>query len=185
MPDIANEQVNRHIERLARTYGDLIVRLAYTRLGSTHAAQDICQDVFVALVRLLQRNPGAFEGVEHEKAWVIRATINACINEQQAARNRKVLPLQAPAGNEPAPEPADASAPDPAEAALAADTHARVLAAAAQLPPAQHTAIYLHCCEGYSATEIAEFTGEKPATVRQHLHRARTKLRDLLEEEDL
>ena len=33
-------------ERLVQTYSDLILRLAYTYLKSTHDAEDICQNIF-------------------------------------------------------------------------------------------------------------------------------------------
>ena len=39
-------------ERLVHAYSDLILRLSYTYLKSTHDAQDICQTVFL---KLLQR----------------------------------------------------------------------------------------------------------------------------------
>ena len=61
-------------EYLANTYADLILRLSYTYLKNTHDAQDICQTVFV---RLLTR-PIQFDSPAHEKAYIIRMTINAC-----------------------------------------------------------------------------------------------------------
>ena len=60
--------------RAVDLYSDLILRLSYTYLKSTHDAEDICQTI---LMKLLMR-PGGFENVEHEKAWVVRATANAC-----------------------------------------------------------------------------------------------------------
>ena len=41
-------------ERLAETYADLILRLAYTYLNHTQDAQDICQTVFL---KLLEKAP--------------------------------------------------------------------------------------------------------------------------------
>ena len=37
-------------ERLVQTYSDLILRLAYTYLKSTHDAEDICQNIFLKLL---------------------------------------------------------------------------------------------------------------------------------------
>ena len=64
-------------ERLVNTYSDLILRLSYTYLRSTQDGEDICQTV---LLKLLAEEE-AFTSPEHEKAWVIRATINACKDE--------------------------------------------------------------------------------------------------------
>lgn len=44
-------QPENEAERLVRTYADLILRLSYTYLKSTHDAEDICQNV---LIKLLQ-----------------------------------------------------------------------------------------------------------------------------------
>ena len=61
-------------ERLVQTYSDLILRLAYTYLKSTHDAEDICQNIFLKLLTGGQ----TFDSPAHEKAWIIRATANAC-----------------------------------------------------------------------------------------------------------
>ena len=62
------------VERLVRLYSDSILRLSYSYLRSTHDAEDICQDV---LLKLLTARP-SFVSDEHERAWVIRTTANAC-----------------------------------------------------------------------------------------------------------
>lgn len=62
------------VERLVNLYSDLILRVSYSYLKSTHDAQDICQTVFL---KVLTGKPD-FRSAEHEKAWIIRTTINAC-----------------------------------------------------------------------------------------------------------
>lgn len=66
--------------RLVSAYSNLILRLSFTYLKSTHDAQDICQGV---LMKLVGRSE-SFQSTEHEKAWVIRTTANAC---KDALRN--------------------------------------------------------------------------------------------------
>lgn len=56
-------------ERLVQTYSDLILRLAYTYLKSTHDAEDICQNIFLKLLT----GGHTFDSPAHEKAWIIRA----------------------------------------------------------------------------------------------------------------
>ena len=53
----------------------------------------------------------------------------------------------------------------------------RLDAALARLSGKQRAAVHLHYFEGYSTDEVAKITGERPATVRSHLHRARKALR--------
>lgn len=61
-------QPDTEAQRLVQTYADLILRLGYTYLKSTHDAEDVCQNV---LIKLLQTDR-AFESAEHERAWIVR-----------------------------------------------------------------------------------------------------------------
>src|SRR5699024_7105501 len=80
-------------ERAVNAYSDLILRLSYTYLKSTHEAQDICQEVLLKLLC----GAGPFESAEHEKAWVVRTTANACKDVLRSARRRRTAPLDAAA----------------------------------------------------------------------------------------
>lgn len=149
-------------ERLVQTYSDLILRLSYTYLKSTEDAKDICQTVFL---RLLEK-PRGFESPEHERAWIIRAAVNLCKDQLKSHWHRTTVDLEA-ARAVPAPEAEEGS----------------LLAAVNLLPPKYRTVIYLYYYEGYSANEIAQLLGEKPATVATQLSRGREKLRTHLEQE--
>ena len=139
-------------QRLAEAYADLILRLAYTYCGHTQDAQDICQTVFL---KLLEKAP-AFQSPEHEKAWIIRTTANACKDLLKSHWRKTTAPLEAAAAV-PAPQPEEGS----------------LLAAV----------IYLYYYEGYSAKEIARLLGANPATVSTRLRRGRARLKALLEQE--
>lgn len=145
-------------ERLVETYSDLILRLSYTWLKSTQDAEDICQTV---LLRLLTGET-AFQSREHEKAWVVRTTINACKDELRSFR-RRAAPLD---------EAAEAAAPEP--------PRSDVLEAVMALPEKYRTAIYLYYYEGYGVKEIAALTGRSEAAVSAHLSRGRNRLRTML-----
>ena len=146
-------------ERLVYTYSDLILRLSYTYLKSTHDAEDICQTVFL---KLLTGGP-AFDSPAHEKAWIIRATANACKDVLRSAFRQRTVALEA-AASAAAPE-----APD-----------SEVLEAVMELPENYREAVYLHYFEGYSIREIAALLGRSEAAVSAHLSRGRHKLRDVL-----
>lgn len=146
-------------ERLVHTYSDLILRLSYTYLKSTHDAEDICQTVFL---KLLTGGP-AFGSPAHEKAWIIRATANACKDVLRSAFRQRTVALEA-AASAAAPE-----APD-----------SEVLEAVMALPENYREAVYLHYFEGYSIREIAALLGRSEAAVSAHLSRGRHKLRDVL-----
>lgn len=152
----------REAERLVDTYADLILRLSYTYLNHTQDAQDICQTVFL---KLLEKAP-AFQSPEHEKAWIIRTTANACKDLLKSHWRKTSVPLEAAAAV-PAPQPEEGS----------------LLAAVNLLPPQYRAVIYLYYYEGYSAKEIARLLGSNPATVSTRLRRGRARLKALLEQE--
>ena len=149
-------------ERLVNTYADLILRLSYTYLKNSQDAQDICQTVFLKFVE----KPRPFASPEHEKAWILRAAVNACKDQLKSKWRRSSVPLEN-AAPVPAPEPAAGS----------------LLAAVEALPPDYRLVIYLYYYEGYTAKEIAKLLGVPAATVYTRLARGREKLRKELESE--
>ena len=149
-------------ERLVNTYADLILLLSYPYLSPPPDAQAICQTVFL---KLIERRP-AFASSEHEKAWIIRTTINACKDHLKSHWRKTTVPIEA-AQHVPAP------AAEPGS----------ILASVNLLPPKYRAVIYLHYYEGYTAPEIAQLLGRLPSTVNTQLRRGREQLKTLLEKE--
>ena len=148
-------------EQLVRAYGDMVYRLAYAQTRSRHDADDIFQEVFL---RVVQRRP-SFDSEAHEKAWLIRVTLNCLKSHWRAAWRRHDVPL-------------DDRIPCPAPEERALDDALR------RLSPKARAAVHLFYFEGYTAEEIARMGGEKPSAVRTRLTRARAQLRDLLKGEN-
>lgn len=148
--------------RLVNAYADMILRISYQYLRQTQDAEDICQTVFL---KYLSYN-GNFDSLEHEKAWIIRTTINACKDHLKSAFFRRTVPLD---------EAAHMAAP------TVPDT--QIMDAIKTLPENYRISIYLFYYECYSAREIGQVLGKTEATVNQYLSRARRKLRNYLTEE--
>ena len=55
-------------------YGDTVRRICMLHLKSYHDTEDIFQTVFLKYML----HTGRFQDREHEKAWIIRVTLNAC-----------------------------------------------------------------------------------------------------------
>ena len=146
-------------ERLVATYADMILRLSYTYLHSTADAEDICQTV---LLRVLTSN-ASFTSPEHERAWILRTTINACKDLLKSAARRTTVALEA-AGVPEAPTLPDGTVAD----------------AVARLPRDQREAVHLHYYEGLSIAEVARVVGASEAAVTKRLSRARATLRHTL-----
>lgn len=148
-------------EYLAETYADAILRLSYTYLKNTDDAQDICQTVFVKLLSEARE----FADAEHEKAYILRMTANACKDLLKSPWRRRKCSLDV-CMEVPAPEPQDGS----------------VLEAVNRLPAPYRAVIYLFYYEGYKAQEIGKILGIPKATVHTRLARGREKLKPFLEE---
>ena len=157
--DLSLSDAEAQAQRLVAAYADMILRLSYTYLHSTTDAEDICQTV---LLRVMTSAP-VFSGPEHERAWVVRTTINACKDLLRSAARRTTVALEA-AGEPEAPEPPDGTVAD----------------AVSHLPRDQREAIHLHYYEGYSIAEVASLVGASEAAVTKRLSRARQALRRTL-----
>ena len=73
--------------RLVERYSDMILRLSISYLKSRQEAEDVCQNVFM---KYISTNI-AFQSEEHEKAWIIRTTINACKDILKSAYHKKMV----------------------------------------------------------------------------------------------
>ena len=66
----SEREVNRAIER----YADTVQRLCIVYLKNHTDTEDVFQTVFFRYCL----SPVVFESDDHEKAWLIRVTVNAC-----------------------------------------------------------------------------------------------------------
>ena len=150
-----------YISSVVDRYSDMVYRTAYHALCDRDYAEDITQEVFLKLMQTLPD----FESDEHEKAWLIRVTINMC-----KTYNRKVYshPTAELSDNLVKEEKFDAGP---------------VMEAVMELPEKYRTVVYLHYIEGYKISEICELIGKNQNTVASLLMRARQRLKIMLEEE--
>lgn len=145
-------------EAAVERFGDTVFRAAFGLVKNPQDAEDIAQEVFLNLVR----HAPEFESAEHQKAWLLRCTINRCKSHFRSAWVRRTAPLEE-----------HLSAPFTPE-------ESTVLDAVAALPLKYRQVIYLHYIEGYSTAEIAALLGTKQNTVLSQLSRGRALLKDTL-----
>ena len=77
---------NDSIERLVETYSGMLLRLASTRLRNTMDAEDAVQEVFLYLIE----HGVTFKSAEHEKAWLIRATLHRVSDFTRRASEKEI-----------------------------------------------------------------------------------------------
>ena len=68
----------------------MLFRTALTYVSHTEDAQDIVHDVFAAY---LAKRP-SFQDGSHERAWMLRVTINKCRDLQRRNAVRRYIPLE-------------------------------------------------------------------------------------------
>ena len=146
-------EVNRAVD----TYADMVRRICFCHLKNDMDTEDIFQTVFLKYMLY----DGTFESAEHEKAWFIRVSINACKDFLKSLFRRNTVPLD---------EVTELAAEYP-------EDHSRVLQAVLELPEKYRDVIYLHYYEAYSAAEIANILKSREGTVYSLLSRGRAMLK--------
>jgi RNA polymerase sigma-70 factor (ECF subfamily) len=146
---------------LVREHQAMVFGLAYHYLQSRAQAEELAQDVFLALHQNLPR----VESARHLVFWLRRVTSNRCIDCVRSSRRRHELPIEE--GHEPG-EPARFS--DPLLGEL-------LRALVAELAPAARMVVTLRFQEDLDLSEIAEVIGMPVNTVKSHLRRSMDALR--------
>lgn len=161
-------------EGIVRLHGSMVYRLALVQTRNRADAEDVFQDVFVALVRRMTRGGRGFESAEHVRAWLLRATVDRGRDLARAARRQRTQSLDE--------FPAELAegffryVPDQ-ECRLIEREEAQVLwRAVGELPPKLRAAVHLFYVEGLSCEETARALGVTVSTVTTRLARARKRL---------
>ena len=159
---MAGALTTEEVASLYRRHANMVYQIALMLLKNVPDAEDAVQTVF----RKAMEREEPFDGPDHEKAWLIVTARNECKNQlRHWWRTRR----------------ADAAELDNMSWEQPEDSELWDLILS--LPEHEKTALYLCCCQGYSANETAELLGKNPSTVRSWLCRARRKLKVLLEED--
>ena len=153
----SEQEVNRVIEQ----YADTVRRICMIHLKNYADTEDIFQTVFLKYTL----SSVLFESEEHEKAWLIRVTINTCKDFLKSFFHNHTTSLE-----ELIKQPAEL----PQE-------HRDLLEAVLSLPVKYREIIYLHYYEGYTAPQISRILGKNVNTIYTLLTRSRQKLREKLE----
>lgn len=152
--------VNATAERLLDTYGNNILRLAYSYLHNMADAEEVVQDT---LVLFLKETP-TFADETHEKAWCLRVAGNLAKNRIKYNSVREADELNDELVSE------------------ERDDLSFVWEAVKALPIKYREVVHLFYHEGYSTAEIAHILERKEATVRSDLSRGREQLKTVLKE---
>jgi len=146
------------LEVKIQKYSNMIYRLALSMLKNKDDSEDVYQDVIIKFCKHYED----LKDEEHEKAWLIRVTINRCKSLLRLSwfKNRDELDENIPH--------LDKVKDD-------------VYYAVSELPLKYRTVIYLFYYEEYKISEIAKILNEKESTIKSQLSRARAMLKNKIE----
>jgi len=172
------------LEALMERYASRVFRVARGIARTDADAEEVVQDVFLALARKI----GSFEGRAQLSTWIYRVATNAALLKRRGKRVQvevsleEHLPSFKEDGHRDGPRDyvlADWSRTPEAELL---DGEARTVLARAidQLPDTYRAVLILRDVEELSNEETARILGESVGSIKSRLHRARMALREQL-----
>lgn len=153
---------NISAEKLLAMYSNMIFRLAFSRTGNRHDAEDITQEVFLKYIKSGKK----FNDEEHRKAWLLKVAANtgkSLVTSSWAKRRADIEEAE--------------------DIGQCMEEKSEVYYAVKTLPEKYRTVVHLFYYEDLSVEQIAEITKTKASTVKSQLHRARALLKEILKEE--
>ncbi len=146
---------NRGAEKLFELYYESLSKIAFSYLKNICDAQDIACEVFLKYIEARPK----FASPEHEKAWLIRVTINKCKNFLRHSKIVRNAPESQPFSSDPSPE---------------------ILDLVLSLPEKYRAVIHMFYYEDMSVREISRVLGISESAVKKRLERARKMLEPFL-----
>ncbi|PYU08555.1 MAG: RNA polymerase subunit sigma-24 [Acidobacteria bacterium] len=164
-------------EFLYQLHSRRVYALCLRMVSNPPDAEDLAQEAFLQLFRKI----GTFRGESAFSTWLHRMTVNVVLMRLR----KKSLPA---ISLEETTEP-DEETGGPRKDVGAADLRlsgavdrVNLERSIERLPPGYKTVFVLHDVQGYEHNEIAEMMGCSVGNSKSQLHKARTRLRELLQE---
>lgn len=173
---------------LVDTYQAPLVRLAQSFVPNRAVAEEVVQDVWLAVVRGIER----FEGRSSLKTWLFRIMVNRA--RSTGVREHRETPIDLTA-SEPAvalerfttagqwARPPAEWADDAEDRLVAKELVERISAFLDQLPATQRHVVLMRDFEGLPPAEVCMVLGVSEVNQRVLLHRGRSRIRAMLESE--
>lgn len=155
-----SEDISLTAARLMDTYGNQILRFAYSYVHNMEDAEDILQETLISYMKTAP----VFENERHEKSWLFTVTANHSKNKIKSNNIRRA---------------------DELNEELVAEKKedlSFIWEAVKNLPDDYREVIHLFYEEDLTTAQIAQVLKRRESTVRSQLKRGRDKLKDILKE---
>jgi len=151
------------------------------RMVSSHEAEDLAQEVFSKIAK----NLTGFEGRAKLSTWIYRIATNTALDRLRRSKGRRIeIPLMdeidhAQSSDGPASKPDDS----PLVQVIDSEMNACIRQQVDKLPQKYRTVMILSSMDELQNREIAEILEISLEAVKMRLHRGRTMLKEILENE--
>jgi RNA polymerase sigma-70 factor, ECF subfamily len=163
-------------ERIYRMHSRKVYTLCLRMAGDRTDAEDLTQDVFLQLFRKIN----TFRGESTFSTWLHRMSVNIVL---MRFRKKNITDKSLEAITNPEEEsstpPKEFGGPDLRLNGVV--DRITLQAAINELPPGYKAMFILHDVQGYNHDEIAEIFGCTAGNSKSQVHKARTRLRELLQ----
>lgn len=166
--------------RLVELYSPRVFGLVYRLTGSRDAAEDLLQETFLRVVRVI----GEYEHVGKFEAWLFRIAANLARDRARKRHRRGESGVHDDASGAASAGPAPAVADEPAQALEQREAGERLAAGLQRLPDADREIILLRHYSELSFREIADLLRVPLGTALARAHRALQRLRRELNAEE-
>jgi RNA polymerase sigma-70 factor (ECF subfamily) len=164
-------------ERIYRLHNRRVYALCLRMVGNTAEAEDLTQDAFLQLFRKI----GTFRGESAFSTWLHRLAVNVVLMK---LRKKTLSETSLEESTDPEDEAngprREIGAPDLLLTGSIDRVHLE--RAIAQLPPGYRQVFVLHDVQGFEHNEIAGLMDCSIGNSKSQLHKARMRLRELLQE---
>ena len=175
---LAQKGDRRAFEELVERHKQKAYRIAFDFARDREEAKDLSQEAFLKAFTHI----GRFDGRSGFYTWFYRILVNVCLDYRRRAKRTSAEEFNETVEGQVEPSPLISSPVAPDQQAIAGQLSRRVGAALEMLPAKQRMAFILKNHQGLSIREIAETMETAEGTVKVHLHRAVTALRQRLAE---
>jgi RNA polymerase sigma-70 factor (ECF subfamily) len=182
IPQSPGEALLDGFDALFHAYQRRVYRQCYRMVGNPEDAEDLTQEVFLQVFRKAH----TFRGEASFSTWLHRLTINTVLMRLRRQRRWRATVTSfdaAPAADHGPREMPDNTRSIPAQARYGTDT-IDLNFAITQLPTGYKEILLMHDLEGYRHDEIARLLGISEGTSKSQLHKARIRVRALMDRTD-
>jgi RNA polymerase sigma-70 factor, ECF subfamily len=166
------------IEEIFNEHRHRVYSLAYRMTGNTADAEDLCQEVFLQVLRKIN----TFQGRASLSTWLYTVTVNRSRDFLRSKKRSGEVFSQDGELSEPRERIETVQkVPAPEASAIGGEVQRLVQGALMQLPLSLRAPLVLHELEGFQYSEVARILRLPVGTVKSRIFRGRVKLGELLE----